>query len=264
MNTSHYLISSWNWNPAVIGAGAVATLVYVRVVKNRASGRARYLVAALVTVAVALLSPLNALAAGYLFSAHMVQHMLLLLVAPMFVLLSLPVARTSELAKPPRVHPLMCWIAGVGAMWVWHERTLCELATETEVVRSVQVVSLLALGTLFWWPIVGRRAHERLPPLTGVAYLFAACVACSALGIYLAFAPLGVCPAYLHPPNQPSVLHLIRNEWGVTPARDQQIGGLLMWLPGCGIYLASAMALLARWYGAEPDELAIPNRVEGP
>jgi cytochrome c oxidase assembly factor CtaG len=250
MNTSEYFSSSWNFNPIVIGACAVAAILYGYRLRWRFAARSLYFVAALAIGLFALTSPLNALAAGYLFSAHMLQHMLLLLIVPLFVLLALPPSGEENApTSAPRFATALSWIGGVGAMWVWHQRTLCDLATLTASGRAVQIVSLLALGALFWRPVFGPSSRSRLSPMAGVVYLFGACVACSVLGILITFAPSGsVCPVYLHPPTTGGVLDLIRNDWGLTAAKDQQIGGLLMWIPGCGIYLAGTMALFARWY----------------
>ena len=263
MSTKQYLLSSWNWSPVVIGVCVAAFLAYAVALRFRLPSRAWYFFGGLGVGLLTLTSPLNALADGYLFSAHMLQHMLLLLIVPLLLLLGLPVANPKAAGSWPRFHlpPLLGWIAGVSAMWVWHERTLCDLATRTETFRVIQIVSLLALGTLFWWPLVGPRVQQRISPLTGVIYLFSACIACSVLGILITFSPTGaVCPVYLNPPDQPGILHLIRQDWGFTPAKDQQVGGLLMWVPGCGIYLAGVMAMLARWYRAvEVDETATPS-----
>jgi len=254
MNTKQYLLSAWNWSPAVIGACVAASAAYAAALRFRFPARSWYFIGALAVFFLTLTSPLNALAGGYLFSAHMLQHMLLLLIVPLLLLLGLPAINANPARRWQGFR--LPTLAGVSAMWVWHERTLCELATRTETVRIVQIISLLALGTVFWWPLFGPQARQRISPLTGVVYLFSACITCSVLGILITFSPAGsVCPIYLHPPDQPGILSLIRHDWGFTPAKDQQIGGLLMWLPGCGIYLAGVMAMLARWYGAvETDE----------
>ncbi len=260
MNTDQYLLSAWNWNPVVIGVCVAVLLVYATALRFRFPARAWCFFAAVAVFFLTLASPLNALAEGFLFSAHMLQHMLLLLIVPMLLLLGLPAASAGAAKgwRRFRLPPVLGWAGGVSAMWVWHERTLCDFATRTETVRVIQIISLLTLGTLFWWPLLGPQLARRISPLAGVIYLFSACVTCSVLGILITFAPAGaVCPIYLHPPDQPAILNLIRQDWGFTPAKDQQIGGLLMWLPGCGIYLAGVMAMLARWYGsAETDEPA--------
>src|SRR5262245_65071418 len=107
-----------------------------------------------------LSSPLNALAAGYLFSAHMLQHILLLLIVPALLLMSLP--RWVSLGPRSWViaNPLLGWIAGVGAMWLWHARPLCNAAVSSPFVNALQISSLLLLGTIFWRQILAPREEE--------------------------------------------------------------------------------------------------------
>lgn len=257
MSTREYLLTAWSWSPVVIGVSIAALIAYAVAMRRRLTYRAGYFVAAVVVFFLTLASPLNSLAEGFLFSAHMAQHMILLLIVPMLVLLGLPEkkATVGGAARRFRLPPFVGWISGVGAMWIWHERTLCDLATRTQTYRNIQIVSLIVLGTLFWWPLLGMYARQRVRPLVGVVYLFTACMACSLLGIFVTFTPLGdVCPIYLSPPQRPAILSMIRDNWGFTPDKDQQFGGLLMWVPGCGIYLAAVMAMLARWYRNEEAE----------
>ena len=87
-------------------------------------------------------------------------------------------------------------------------------------------------------------------------YLFSACVGCTILGIILTFAPLGVCPVFMHPADRLGILPLLQDGWGLSPARDQQLGGLLMWVPPCFVYLCGIFGLLARWYTGPDPELA--------
>ena len=244
MSPEQCLFSAWTCNPPVLAACGVTIVAYgaaLRLVR-----RAWLLAVALVVLALALVSPINALADGYLFSAHMLQHLLLLLVVPPLALLSVPLAQSAP--ERWQVPPLLGWLGGLGAMWLWHAPTLCDAAGRSALVRGVQVVSLLLLGALFWWPIIGPVQSQRLRPLAGVVYLFSACLGCTILGILLTFALPGVCPVYAHPIDRLGILPLLRDDWGLTPARDQQLGGLLMWLPPCTIYLGSMLGLLARWY----------------
>lgn len=248
MSAEQFLWSAWTWNAPVLAACGVAVVAYGAALRQ--VRRTWSLAGALAVLALALASPLNTLADGYLFSAHMLQHVLLLLVVPPLALLSVPPAQRA----PGRWHvpPLVGWLGGWGAMWLWHAPTLCDAAGRSALVRGVQVVSLLLLGALFWWPVIGPVRRQRLRPLAGVVYLFSACLGCTVLGILLTFAPLGVCPVYAHPVDRLGILSLIRDDWGLTPVRDQQLGGLMMWLPPCAIYLSSMLGLLARWYrGAE-------------
>jgi cytochrome c oxidase assembly factor CtaG len=250
MTTTQFLISGWSWNAAdllvaVVAGAACVTLFGVH-------RRIGYFAGALVVFLLTQLSPLNTLADGYLFSAHMVQHILLLLIVPALLLLSLP--RSVSLTLRPRLlgHPFAGWSAGVGAMWFWHAPTLCNAAVTSRPVHALQTASLLLLGCIFWRQILAPRDEERLSPPGAVLYLFSACVACSVLGIILTFSPVTVCSIYMMQPKDPlGMLNTIRTGWGFTPERDQQIGGLLMWVPMCLIYLSAMFAQIARWF-AEP------------
>jgi putative membrane protein len=111
---------------------------------------------------------------------------------------------------------------------------------------------------MFWMPVAGPQTDRHLPPLLGVVYLFSACVGCTVLGILITFAPVGVvCPVYLHPVDRLGILPLIRGTWGMTPAVDQKVGGLMMWVPACGIYISGIIALLVRWYRTSETSAAV-------
>ena len=91
--------------------------------------------------------------------------------------------------------------------------------------------------------------EQRISPAGAVLYLFSACVACSVLGILITFAPVSVCPIYATPPTDHlGILNLIQATWGFTTEKDQQIGGLLMWVPMCLVYLGAIVAQLSRWF----------------
>jgi len=227
MNTSQFLISGWSWNPLVIGISIAALAAYWAAFRGQR--RIWFVVAGVSIFLLALLSPINALADGYLFSAHMVQHILLLLIVPALLLLGLP--RNCAFAKRAGVlaHPATGWLA-------------------SKPVYAAQTVSLLAFGSLFWWQVLAPREEERLSPPVAVLYLFTACTACSVLGIILTFSPVSVCPVYMHVQDRLGLLGTIRGAWAMTPEKDQQIGGLLMWVPMCTIYLGAIFAQLVRWF----------------
>jgi putative membrane protein len=247
MTTQQFLISTWTWNIAALVLSGVALAGYVSVFGiNR---RLVYLLAGLGVFVLTLVSPLNALAAGYLFSAHMLQHILLLLIVPALLLMSLPRCVSLGMRSLLIGNPFIGWIAGVGAMWLWHARPLCNAAVSSQLVNALQICSLLLLGAIFWRQILAPREEERLSPPGAVLYLFSACVACSILGILITFSPVSVCPIYAQPPaDRLGILNLIQSNWGITPDKDQQIGGLLMWVPMCLIYLTAIIAQLARWF----------------
>ena len=246
MTTYQFFTTAWRWNSTLLLFSALAFAGYFLAFRRR--GRPAYLGAALVIFLFAFISPVNALADGYLFSAHMVQHILVVLIVPALLLLSLP--RSFSLPRRLTVftHPLIGWVAGVGAMWFWHAPALCNAATTSRTVAAIQTTSLLLMGSMFWWQVLAPRAMERLSPGVGIVYLFTACTACSILGIILTFAPVSICSVYQHPVDHLGMLGTIRGNWGLTSDRDQQIGGLLMWVPMCLIYLTAILAQLARWH----------------
>lgn len=245
MTTSQFLISGWTWNPAVVVCSVMTLAAYLAVF--RFNVRLRWFAAGLAVLLLTLLSPLNTLADGYLFSAHMMQHIVLLLIVPAMLLLGLPQSLSLRSIVPKS--PVVGWLAGVGAMWFWHAPTLCNAAVSSRAVHALQTISLLVLGCLFWRQILAPREEERLSPPGAVLYLFSACATCSVLGIIITFSPVAVCSIYTMPMADPTgMMDTIRTSWGFTPERDQQIGGLLMWVPMCLIYLGAIFAQIARWF----------------
>jgi len=250
------LIFDWVWSPLAALCAAAALIVYF--CRVRWSRRGWWLLAAVAVYVLTLMSPLAALAQGYLFSAHMLQHILLLVLAPALALMALPKSTRVSGRISGLLHPAVCWGCGVAGMWIWHLPALCNAAAESRSVAAVQTVTLLGLGVAFWWQLLAPCEAQRIAPLHGVLYLFAACIACTVLGIILTFSPVTVCGAYLHPVDRLGIEPLIDGTWGMTPMRDQQIGGLIMWVPMCMVYLGAIFGQLARWYGA-PSEPSTAN-----
>ncbi len=246
------LAGPWNWNPIVLGGCALAAgIVGWKFGRSARWGRFG---AAVAVVLVALVSPLAALASGVLFSAHMTQHLLLLLIAPALLLLALPrsCGREEGSTFRRRVMPALGWSAGIGAMWIWHVPALCDAAALNGGVRAVQTLSLLGAGLLFWSPILFPDERRRLGPAAGIGYLFTACVACTALGILLTLTPVEVCPAFGPGAAQAAGWAALRESVGYE--RDRQIGGLLMWVPMCSVYVAAILFELNRWFGGQHVE----------
>lgn len=254
MTTQQILLSGWTWNPVILLCSAAALAAYLSTFRFNA--RFWYFAAALIITDITLLSPLNLLADGYLFSAHMLQHLLLLLIVPALFLLSLPHALALPKFFRSFTYPLLGWVAGVGSMWLWHAPTLCNAAVSSKPIYALQTVSLLVLGMVFWWQILAPRDEQRLSPPGAVVYLFTACTACTILGIILTFSPVTVCSIYMHSTDRLGLLNTIRGSWGITPERDQEIGGLLMWVPMCMIYLIAIFGQLARWFSEPAPHLA--------
>jgi putative membrane protein len=177
----------------------------------------------------------------YPFSAHIVQHFLLALVIPALMLLGTPrwfaeaALGRPILKKLERAigQPPVSWLIGVGAMLAWHVPVFFNAAMANENLHIFQLLSFLVSGLIFWWPILGPLEDRHLKALSGVTYLFSACVCCSLLGAFLTFGPVGLYPV------------------GPDPKSDQQLGGILMWVPGCFVYLSGILSTVMRWYGEE-------------
>lgn len=230
----------WDWEPSVVVGCAALTVGYLALVRPWQS-RAWYFLAGVVVLLLDLVSPIDLLGDRYLFSAHIVQHFVLALIVPPLLIAGLPPLRLPSIPAP------VSWLAGVGTMVFWHIPALFNAALANDDLHIVQHLSFLVTGTVFWWPILQRQ----FAPLTSLSYLFGACLTCSVLGAALTFARPGLYPAYLNPEDRLGLLPLIRGNWGLDPKTDQQLGGLLMWVPGCFVYLSAILMTVARWYGAK-------------
>jgi putative membrane protein len=260
MTTWGLLLSCWALDPLALAVCVAAPIAYVAQRAGRSGARPIPFALALLLFALALASPIGQLADGYLFSAHMLQHLLLVLVVPPLALMGLtPAMGPATPRKISRIlfRPVVAWGLGVGAMWLWHEPTLCDAASHSPLLHRVQEVSLLVMGTAFWWPILAPRGASRLPPLGGVVYLFTACTACTLLGILITFSPVQVCSVFARPVDRLGVMPLVRNGWGLTPENDQQIGGLLMWVPACLVYGAGILGVVGRMLREHADDGAL-------
>jgi putative membrane protein len=257
MTTLDLFTQLWNWQSlawwiALAGAG-VYTAAALR--SHVSASRIVCFAASVTAFLVAMVSPLAGLASRYLFSAHMAQHLLLLLIVPLFAVLALPKSSgASALAlSVQRVIPLG-WLAGVGAMWIWHIPAMCSASMRSPVVFDFEQASLIAAGTAFWWPIFSPNVQHRLQTPQAAMYLFSGCLGCTLLGIYITFSPISVCPLYNSPTGSAEILRLIRGQWGITHEMDQQLGGLLMWVPACIVYLCAILARFSSWY--QPSDQA--------
>jgi putative membrane protein len=261
LTADQFLLGAWDFDPSIVIGCAGLLAAYLAL--NRGDlARALWFVGGVFIMFIALVSPLDALGDNYLFSAHMVQHMLLILVVPPLLILGLPprlVERALAMRGAARIEgilrqPALAWTIGVGVEWLWHLPALYNAALGSESIHVVEHLCFLVAATIFWWPIFAPLERCRLAPLIAMLYLAAAAVAGSLLGILLTFAAPGLYPAYLKPNDTYGILSIIRDGWGLTPAVDQQLGGLLMWVPGGAVFLIAIVAVMARWYA--DDEIA--------
>jgi cytochrome c oxidase assembly factor CtaG len=265
VTTRDLLLHAWQPGLVVPSICAVTLAIYFGVGPARRTPQRLCFVGAVGLFFVALASPIGVLARGYLFSAHMLQHLILLLAVPPLVLLgirgqpdSLAAREDASAPRERRARYLGPWLAGVGAMWLWHERSLCNAAATSATMAWIQTASLIGMGLLFWRPIL--LGGARAAPLAAVAYLFTACLACTVLGILVTFSPVQVCNVYAHPVDRLGILPLLRDGWGLSPRSDQQLGGLMMWIPTCLVYGAAILATLGRYYGGEAAPSLVPAR----
>jgi cytochrome c oxidase assembly factor CtaG len=272
MTTGHLLAIAWDWEPSVVVGCAALAIAYLAAVRFRFDVRTALFIGGDAVLLLALVSPLDALGDDYLFSAHMLQHLLLIMVVPPLLLLGLPAGLAARLlrwraaASAERLlrRAPVAWLLAVLMLWAWHAPVLYNLTLASETVHITEHLLFLVTWTIFWWPILGPIEDSRLAPFQGIGYLFAAGVANTVLGALLTFSHAGLYPAYLHPEDELGALALIRGQWGLTPDADQQLGGLIMWVAGSLVILAAILGLLARWYrspeatqGSGPD--AAPN-----
>jgi putative membrane protein len=232
-------MNTWDWEPSVVVGCATLAIGYLLVVRRRLN-RAPYFLAGVLLLLLDLVSPIDTLGDHYLFSAHVLQHFLLALVIPPLLLLGTPPFEIGSLSKLERVlgGPPVSWLLGMGVMLGWHIPALFNAALANDSLHIFQHLSFLVTGTIFWWPILAPVEGRRLQALPAVAYLFSACVSCSLLGAFLTFGPVGLYPTYT-------------GYMGLDAKSDQQLGGLLMWVPGCFVYLAGILSVVRRWYSEE-------------
>ena len=266
MSASDFWLRGWDWEPSVVAGCAALAIGYLALMRRWQKGTWFFL-GGVVLLLLDLVSPLDLLGDRYLFSAHILQHFVLALIIPPLLIMGLPrgfeehAQNGSRPRRPdreflyhmaarlPRVNPPLAWVLGVGTMVVWHIPVFFNAALADDALHIAQHLSFLITGTLFWWPVFDPVEERRLPPLTGISYLFGACLTCSVLGAALTFARPGLYPAYLNPQDGLGLLPLIRDAWGLDPKTDQQLGGLLMWVPGCFVYLSAILMTVAHWYG---------------
>jgi len=258
----------WTFEPWVIGCLALSVGGYLlglsRLWCHAGRGRGVGVLPSVAFVAgwaflvLALVSPLDALG-GQLFSAHMVQHeLLMVLVAPLMVLgrplavwaWALPAGWRRHVGavfhhpwwrKPWKLltAPLCAWTVHAAALWLWHVPAWFEAALSSNLVHTWQHISFLFSALLFWWSALGQVA--RPARAAAMAYLFTTMLHTSALGALLTLSPVVWYPSYLS-----TTLVL-----GWDALQDQQLGGLVMWVPAGLAYLATGLALAAQLLRAE-------------
>jgi putative membrane protein len=200
-------------------------------------------IGSLAVIFVALVSPLDGLGEDYLFSAHMVQHLLLGDIAPLLMLLALsrvimrPLTRrlqSVERAFGPLAHPASALILWLGLVYLWHVPSLYDAALEQPALHALQHVSFFTAGVLVWWPLIQPvPMRNRLTGMWTFGYIGAAKLGLASLGLYLTWTSTVAYTYYEHVPRV----------WGLSAISDQNVGGAIMMVEQ-SVLLVSVLAIL--------------------
>jgi putative membrane protein len=199
--------------------------------------------------------PLHDLSDYYLFSAHMVQHLVLTLWVPPLLIAGTPGWMLRPALRPGPVAWVARWVTDARVAFVifnvviavWHLPPMYNMAMADHPVHIGQHLMFLISATLMWWPLM-----SPLPELPRLAYpgqmlyCFLMSIPMSIVAIYIALADHVLYPAYSAAPRL----------WGITPLADQQIGGLIMWVPGGLFFYLVMTVVFFRWSAAGTDHRA--------
>ena len=251
------LLAGWNFTPSVIVGlvTLVAAYLYATGPLRRrrdlgppvTRGQAAAFYGGTAVLAFALLSPLDRIGDGYLFSVHMVQHMLLVMVVPPLWLLGTPGWLVRAAVRRPAglrvgrllTHPAVAFTLFNVNFWLWHAPALYNATLTNEWLHAFEHLTFLVTAVLNWFPILSP-APDVLPRLSlpgRIIYLFVSCQPMVLLGAGLTFLRAPLYTPYLAAPRI----------FGVSALGDQQVGGLIMWLPGNAIYLLAISIAFFHW-----------------
>jgi cytochrome c oxidase assembly factor CtaG len=261
----------WLPEPAVLAPLAALVWIYVRRFRSarREAGRrgaaplqAAAFAAALLALLGALASPIDRLGEDYLFSAHMLQHVLLGDIAPLLLLSSLsrvmmrPATRRLrrvEEALGPLASPVAAISVWLGAMYLWHVPAFYDAALAHPVVHLAEHASFFVAGLAVWWPLIQPvPMRRRLTGLSVFAYLLVAKLSLGGLGIVLTWSH-GV--AYSYYEHVPRI-------WGLSPIEDQNLGGAIMMVEQSIVLVVAFAILFVRMLLQSEDEERRRERFE--
>ena len=213
---------------------------------------ATFLIGVLV-IFIALLSPLHELGDDYLLSAHMAQHLLLTLVAPPLLLLGTPPWLLQPLLRSPRVVrfartltlPVVAFILFNVVFVVWHMPALYDVALRERGIHILEHLMFIIVGVIMWWPILSPLPElPRATYLVQMVYLFVLPTVPAILGAVITFSDGILYSWYAEAPRI----------WDISAHTDQQIGGIIMWLPGGLTFLITLAVVFLIWASHEESE----------
>jgi putative membrane protein len=270
---------AWTFEPWVVICLGLSALLYglglARLWPKSGAGRAQlrrracgFFVGWLV-LAAALVSPLDALG-SLLFSAHMLQHEAMMIVAAPLLVLGRPFAlwmwglppgwrkpvgvavqgRSVQLGWSLLTWPVFAWLFHAAVLWLWHAPLLFEAALHSNAIHTLQHLSFFGSALLFWWAVLGDGSFR---PQRGLSmlYIFTTMAHTGALGALLTWSGIVWYPSYVG----------AGEAFGMDALEDQQLGGLIMWVPGGLAYLIAGLALASQWLGRSvpPAEAGRPR-----
>ena len=274
--TAANLLLGWSFDP-VIWLGIIAAVAAWSIAVRRVNAhhpaspvpRARTVafLLGLTAIAFALQSGIEAYDTA-LFSIHMVQHVLLLLVAAPLIALAAPITLLLRVSRPDVrrrwilpvlhsralraiTHPVVAWLLFAAVMWGAHFSPLFDLSLENPAVHDLEHVLFLGAALLFWWPAVALDpAPWRMPHAGRGLYVFLQMPQNTFLAVVILFATAPLYPHYA----------TLDRPWGSSPLEDQQIAGGIMWLLGDLLFIAAIGAILAGWMRHEERNAAATDR----
>lgn len=250
---NRFLMVGWAWSPSVVIGFILWTLIYLWSCRVRPTPLWQQIGFHLGTLVglLALVSPLDELGDLFLFSAHMVQHLLLMFVTAPLWLIGVPgglvnsiIPKGLESLINRLTRPMSSFFIFVGVLYVWHIPAVYNLAQESEAIHIFEHLTFIAAALIGWWPVAGAKT-ARFPkpePPARMLYLFLLAIPCTALAAALTFARAPLYPYYVNAPHF----------FGLDALQDQRLGGLLMWLP-THMVLLLAMGLTFRHWFATAD-----------
>jgi len=270
------LVLDWNLEPLVaipLLATALGWLWLVRRVKRQhpetpvPAVRTAAFLGGLAAIAVALMSGIERYDTT-LFSVHMAQHLLLLLVAPPLIAFAAPITQLLRAASPGvrnRVllpilhstpvailgHPIVAWLTFALVLWVTHFSPLFDIALESPAAHQVEHAAYLVSALLFWWPVVGLDpAPRRMSHASRLLYLLLQLPLNSFLGMAILFADAPLYPHYA----------TLGSPYGITALADQQLAGGIMWFAGDIAFIGAILAVVASWMRHEQRDAPAAER----
>lgn len=246
-----------HWEPIpTVAIGLVAmTGAYLWARKFQFDLKTYTFLTAIVLLWLSLMSPLDALGDTYLFSAHMLQHMILEFIGPALLVVALNEEMVRSWLKVPVVrkaeqilsNPVLTVVIATVVMLGWHVPPIYDITLQNETVHIIEHITYIVSGVMLWWPVFKPIQEGRLKPMSATTYLTAAAFLASILGMVYTMADFSFYSAYAQPYDQFRLLPLLRDEWGLNPVADQKLGGAIMWVICTLTFFWALMAVMVEW-----------------